>query len=86
MIAESKAWCQSDTHPPATHRPKADAKPGPTIHFMEKPMTKIALCAGIGIAMSLHGVAFAQAWPTRLVRFIAKSRVFAHTALFAGFS
>ncbi len=33
-------------------------------------MTKLSLCVGVGIAMSLHGVAFAQAWPTKPVRFI----------------
>ena len=33
-------------------------------------MTKIAWCAGFGIAMSLHGVANAQAWPTKPVRFL----------------
>ncbi len=33
-------------------------------------MTKLARCAGFGIAMSLHGVAFAEAWPAKPVRFI----------------
>ena len=48
----------------------ANAELEPTIYFMEKPMTNIAWCAGFAIAMSLHGVAFAQAWPTKPVRFL----------------
>jgi tripartite-type tricarboxylate transporter receptor subunit TctC len=33
-------------------------------------MTTLSWCAGFAIAMSLNSVAFAQAWPTRPVRFI----------------
>ena len=33
-------------------------------------MTKRLLCVGLGIAISLHGVSFAKAWPTKPVRFI----------------